>query len=191
MVQPTREEEIIILRRHSLFIVMPFFWVLLGLIIVGLIFFKFGASMVFSVLFFIWLIIGGGYIVVNWYKWYMTRYVFTNRRVIVREQASIFKKISAEIRLDEIADITYVIEGVWATLFNYGSVFVEAENREPLIIADIYRPGQIQEELFDIRDEILKGKKMTADEFVRNVQKSSDIRNKKNQAKARSKEDEE
>ncbi len=191
MVQPTREEEIITLRRHSIFIIMPFFWVLLGLIIVGLVFFKVGASMVFSILFFVWLIIGGGYIVINWYKWYMTRFVFTNKRVMVREQSGIFKKISAETRLDEIIDITYAVEGIWATLFNYGAVYVEAEGREPLILADIYRPGQIQEELFDIRDEVLKGKEMTANEFVKNVQKSSNVKDKKNQAEARSEADEE
>jgi len=191
MAQPTREEEIITLRRHSIFIIIPFLWALLGLVIVGFVFFKFGASMVFSVMFFVWLIIGGGYIVINWYKWYMTRYVFTNKRVMVRDQAGIFKKVSAEIRLDEIADITYAVEGIWATLFNYGAVYVEAENREPLILADIYRPGQIQEELFDIRDEVLKGKEMTAGEFVKNVQKSSNIKDKKNQAQARSGEDEE
>ncbi len=178
-VEMPTEEELVILRRHSIFLLLPFSIVLLGLAVVGLVFWLGGASAVFSIVFFLWLIVGGGFAFYYWYRWNMNRYTFTSKRVIVREQISLFKRISAEIRLDEIIDITYQINGIWGTLFNFGDIFLEGEGREPLVLIDVFRPGQIQEELFELRDKALKDKEMTAEELVETVQDSSKIREQK------------
>lgn len=177
--KPTEEEEIVILRRHSIFLLWPLSWVLLGLVIVALVFWISGASFFFSLIFFLWLFIGGGFGFYHWYRWQMNQYIFTTKRIIVREQTSLLKRVSAEIRLEEIIDISYEVSGIWATLFNFGDLYLQGEGRDPLVLIDVSRPGQVQEELLDLRDKVLEEKEMTAEELVETVQQSSEIRDKK------------
>jgi len=167
------EEEITTLRQHSIFLLWPLSWVILGLAVVGLIFWFTGASFLFSLTFFLWLIFGGGFAFFHWYRWRMNQYIFTTERIIVREQSGFFKRISAEIKLDQIVDITYRVVGIWATLFNFGDLYIKGEGRgDPLVLANIYRPGQVQEELLELKDKFLEEKELTAEELVKKVQQS-------------------
>lgn len=177
--RPIEEEEIVVLRRHSIFLIWPLSWALLGLVVVALVFWVSGASFFFSLVFFLWLVIGGGFAFYHWYRWQMNQYIFTTKRVIVREQSGLLKRVSAEIRLEEIIDITYQVSGIWATLFNFGDLYVQGEGRDPLVLVDVVHPSQVQEELYDLRDKVLEEKEMTAEELVETVQESSEIRDRK------------
>ncbi len=160
------EEEIITLRKHSSFVLWPFFVTLLGLIVVGLIFLRLGPSFYFSAAFFIWLIIGGGYSFYHWFLWYLTQYKVTNERIIVKEQRSFFNRVSAEIQVEDVKDITYQIAGFWATILNYGDLYLEVEDKEPLVLKSVYHPGQVQEELKELRDRIQKNSSSIEGEVV-------------------------
>lgn len=161
-----KEEEIITLRKHSSFIIWPFFATLIGLALVGLIFWKIGPSLWFSIAFFAWLILGGVYSFYHWFLWYLTQYRVTTQRVVVKEQRSFFNRISAEMKIEDIKDITYQISGFWPTILNYGDLYLEAQGKEPLVLPSIYQPGQVQEELMELKDRIQKNAQDRASESV-------------------------
>lgn len=160
------EEKIITLRKHSSFVLWPFFVTLFGLVVVGLIFWRLGPSLWFSTTFFIWLIIGGGYSFYHWFLWYLTQYRVTSERIVVREQRSFFNRLSAEVQLEDIKDITYQVAGFWATILNYGDLYLEAENKDPLLLKSVYQPGQVQEELKELKDRIQKNSSSVKEEVV-------------------------
>jgi uncharacterized membrane protein YdbT with pleckstrin-like domain len=126
---------------------------LLGFGLVVLVFVYFGASLWFSLIFFIWLILAGGNFIYRLVNWYLNKYIFTDKRVIAKEQIGLFKRLTTEARISEITSISYQVNGFWAMIFNYGDIFIETERSEdPVVLPDIGRPGQIKEELMELRD---------------------------------------
>jgi len=145
------EETIIVLRPHVVFLVWPLFLVLLGFGLVVLIFVYFGASLWFSIIFFLWLILAGSFFIYRLLTWYLNQYIFTTKRVIAKEQTGLFSRLTTEARLKDISNISYQVNGIWAVLFNYGDIFIQTVDLdEPIVLPDICKPGQIKEELNEL-----------------------------------------
>lgn len=154
--QESDEEIIEEVRRHPIVLTVPLLKVLVGFIIVVLIFFIFGASGIFSLFFFVWLIFGGIYAFYHYYIWRKDAYVLTDSRIIIREQKSFFSKEVSEANLGEITDVTYKIKGFWATFFNFGTIKVQTASSDPLRLAKIARPHQTQKLILDLRERYLR-----------------------------------
>jgi hypothetical protein len=151
-----REETIVLLRPHSIFIIWPLLLALAGLSLVVIVFLTIGASIWFTIAFFLWMVLGGGYLLTRLLNWYLNQFIFTNKRVIVKESRGVFDRLITEANLEDITDISYQVKGLWPTLFNYGDIFILTQNNDqPIVIPDIYKPGQIKDELLDLKDEIL------------------------------------
>ncbi len=149
------EETIIVLRPHIVFLVWPLLLALISFGLVLLIFIYFGASLWFSIIFFLWLILAGGFFIYRLLTWYLNQYIFTTKRVVAKEQSGLFRRLTTEARLSEISNISYQVNGVWAMLFNYGDIFINTtDSDEPIVLPDIGRPGQIKEELMELKDNI-------------------------------------
>lgn len=150
------EEIVEEVRRHPVALARPFFWVLIGFLAVIIIFIIFKASGIFSFAFFLWLIFGGIYGFYHYYIWQRDAYILTDSRVIIREQESFFSKKVSEAKYDDITDVTYQVKGFFATLFNFGTVFVQTPSSDPLRLVNIGKPNKIQKIILDLRQRTLK-----------------------------------
>lgn len=148
-----KEETIVTLRPHVVFLLWPFFLMIAGFALVILIFLQFGPSLWFSLAFFFWLFLTGGFFLYRLVGWYLNQYIFTSKRVIVKEQTGLFRRLTTEARLNEIMDISYQTNGIWAMLFNFGDIFINTSaSDQPIVIPDVGRPGQIKEELHELKE---------------------------------------
>ena len=157
--QESDEEIIEEVRQHPIMLFGPLAKVFLGFVIVVLIFFIFGASLIFSLAFFIWLIFGGIYAFYHYYIWRKDTYILTDSRVIIKEQNTFFSKQVSEATLSNITDVTYKIKGVWATIFNYGTVRAETASADPLKLKNVAKPHKIQKLMLDLKERYDRSKK--------------------------------
>jgi len=153
------DEEIIEERRkHPIVLFGPFFKIFLAFLLVILIFFLFGASIAFSIAFFLWLIFGGIFGFYHYHIWHRDHYILTNSRLIIKEQQTFFSREVREANLDEITDVTYHIKGFWATLFNFGTVRAETASADALKLAKISHPAKMQKLILELRSRYIKSK---------------------------------
>lgn len=175
--QESDEEIIEELRRHPIVLAVPLFRVLVGFIIVVLIFFIFGASGIFSLFFFVWLIFGGIYAFYHYYIWRKDAYILTDTRIIIREQKTFFSRQVSEANLKDITDVTYKIKGIFATLFNFGTVRAETASSDPLKLVNVAGPYRVQKIILDLRQRYLDAnrKEMTAKELIEEIEKRKTV----------------
>ncbi|MCA9375433.1 MAG: hypothetical protein KC925_00015 [Candidatus Doudnabacteria bacterium] len=76
--------------------------------------------------------------------WYLDSFVVTNQRVINVEQNALFKRSISEALLSSIEDVRYDVEGVFATMFQYGSVHIRTAATE-LTMHGVPDPRVIQD----------------------------------------------
>lgn len=176
--QESDEEIVEELRRHPIILINPLSKVFFGFIIVILIFALFGASGIFSIFFFIWLIFGGLYSIYHYYIWKKDAYILTDSRIIIREQVTFFSKQVREAGLKDITDVTYKVKGFWATLFNFGTVRAETASSDALKLVDISKPHKVQKLILDLREKYLKTdqEEMTARELISKLENSKEIK---------------
>ena len=119
------EEEILSFRKHWLFLFWAIFWLFLGLVGVFLVLMWLGFSVYFTVAFFCWLVLLGGYFLRELYLWAKSEVIFTNQRVIVVNQEGIFVKKTSEVKLEDIVFVNSQIKGVLASAFGFGDLKIQ------------------------------------------------------------------
>ncbi len=79
---------------------------------------------------------------------YLDMWVVTNDRIVDVEQLGLFSRTISELDLFRIQDVTTDVHGLFATVFNYGTVTVKtASNNVHIVFKNIYRPNKIREDL--------------------------------------------
>ena len=155
--QHAKEEVISIIHRHPFQLFLPVFKVFLGLVIVFILFRILGFSKFSSVIFFLWLIIGGLYIFLQWFNWYRDRYILTDERIINLQQKHLFSRAVIEAPYENIQDISYEVNGFWATIFGFGDVRIDTAGRkEGIIMEQVHRPRRLKSKIVKIRDIVMK-----------------------------------
>ncbi|MBU1166857.1 PH domain-containing protein [Patescibacteria group bacterium] len=150
-----------------LILVVPFFFVIF--------FFSRWWTML---IFFVWISVGLGYGLFQWFTWYFDSFVVTNKRVINIDQKRIFAKSVSEANLENIQNITYEINGLMASIFGYGTIKIETAGSETSInVSGISHPADLQE-LISTRQSKMK-KTVSADDIVNLIQKSKKNEEKK------------
>lgn len=170
-----KDEEIIFtLRKHWFDLFSPLlkaFVLFLGFLIIftwvgsDAIFSSFLLLMIFLAIF----IFITTYALYEWILWYLDIYILTNQRIIDVEQKTLFSRQVAEASLEKIQDVTYKIEGVFATLFNYGTVSVQTAGAEDFIHLDkIAKPDKVQKKIMDSVEDFGKNQDgpVTAEELI-------------------------
>lgn len=106
------------------------------------------------------MIIGGTYIYFHQQKTY---FQITNQRIILSLQEGLFKNKSYSTNLNKIKETAFTVDGLLASLFGYGTVFIhsEAEFVENRLITFKYLPNAKEVKLFidRVRDLVEQGKK--------------------------------
>lgn len=62
---------------------------------------------------------------VHWFNWRFDLYVITDRRVVDSSRRFPFKKRLAEAQLDRVQDTSYEKDGLFANVFNYGTMVIQ------------------------------------------------------------------
>ena len=85
---------------------------------------------------------------------YLDIWLITNFRVVDIEQHGLFSRVTTELELLRIQDVTAEVKGVFPTIFNYGNVNIKtASSTKNITFMNIPNPNHIREQLIILADE--------------------------------------
>lgn len=87
-------------------------------------------------------------------NYWLDMWFITNDRLVDIRQDGLFARTIAELDLFRIQDVTSECKGLFATMFDFGNVFVQtAGAKERFTLHNVPRPHFIREELIRLADE--------------------------------------
>lgn len=99
---------------------------------------------------FLWILIFG-----YWLDYYLDAFIITNKRIVDIEQAGLFGRTVAEERLYRIQDVTSDAQGIMATAFHYGNVYVQTAGKtERFIFEHVAHPEYVAQTILQLTDKI-------------------------------------
>jgi len=169
------EKVITVIRKHWASFLGPVIKIII-LLVIPLFFMGFLFAYALGVLvFFVWEAIALAYAIHSWITWYFDCFVITDQRIIDIDQRSTFSREVSETALANIQDVTYKVEGVLATIFNYGTVEVQTAGAAQKIEIDcVFDPKGIQDLVVGVQKASGAGKlggEMTAKELIEFIAK--------------------
>ena len=140
------EEVIYVFRRHIMTSIKGFLWlvVLTGVGLIPMFIWPGNGQM-----FFVWLIflgvgiLGAAY---SWMLWYFSYYIVTDERLRQTRQKGLFKKSVVDLELSSIQNMSFGVNGVFATMLDYGSILIQTEAGD-LVISMVSHPETVYNEL--------------------------------------------
>lgn len=99
----------------------------------------------------LWALLTVSLIAVTFFKWYFNVNIVTNERIVDIDFDKLFDHRVSEAQLEKIEDVSHSAVGMWAIIFDYGSVYVQtaAEQRE-FEFKRIPRPRDVQDTINDL-----------------------------------------
>lgn len=83
---------------------------------------------------------------VQYADYYLDTWIITTHRVLSNEQIGLFSRITSELHLSTVQDVTSEVVGFLPTMFNYGTVYVQtAAEKERFDFEDVPNPEQVKE----------------------------------------------
>lgn len=83
--------------------------------------------------------------------YYLDVWIVTSRRIISIEQKGFFSRTTSELKLFRIQDITVDTDGLFPTLLNYGSVYVQtAGTKRNFHFEQVPSPNDIKDEVIQL-----------------------------------------
>lgn len=160
------DEEIVkVIRKHWASFIFPIFKTFL-ILIFPFIFSSFlFNSLIGVMIFFIWIGVGLAYGFYQWLCWYFDHFIITNQRIVNVNQKRLFSRSVSEASLSSIQDVTYEISGMFASIFNYGTVKVmTASSSDSIKMDSIERPKETQGLIMDLHKDAKKS--LSAQELI-------------------------
>lgn len=95
-----------------------------------------------------------------WTNYYLDVLIVTDKKIIDIQQKGFFRREISTVGLENIQDITVNINGVLATLLDYGTLLIQtaAESNE-FIIRDIPEPNKVKSIIYELRNKQLEAPK--------------------------------
>lgn len=91
---------------------------------------------------------------VRFIDYYLDMWIVTNDRILDIEQHGLFNRVTTELDLYRIQDVTAHIKGVLGTLLRYGDIIIStASTNTSIIFRSIKNPDQLREHLIQLADE--------------------------------------
>ena len=90
-------------------------------------------------------LMGLGY---SYILWYFSFYMLTNQRLRQVRQKGMFKKTVVDLDLENIMSASYGQHGVFATMFNYGTILIQTSAGD-LVLSMVSKPETVYNELGD------------------------------------------
>lgn len=86
-------------------------------------------------------------------EYYLDNWVITNDRMISIDQQGLFARTISELDLYRIQDVRSEVNGLFATMFNYGNLYVQtAGEQDFFILKGIPNPHEIRKKLLDLAE---------------------------------------
>ena len=140
------EEVIYVFRRHIVTSIKGFLWMLL-MVVLG-----FVPKIIWpdnNQMFLVWAIfavVGALGALYSWVLWHFSYYVVTNERLRQTRQKGFFKKSVVDLELTNIMNMSYGVNGLFATIFDYGSILIQTEAGD-LVLSMVGHPEAVYNEL--------------------------------------------
>jgi len=91
---------------------------------------------------------------VRFIDYYLDLWIVTNDRIIDVEQHNLFARSITELDLFRIQDVTVETHGFFATIVNYGDVYVKtASSNTHIVFYAVGHPNKIREDLIKLSEE--------------------------------------
>jgi hypothetical protein len=91
-------------------------------------------------------------------KWFYSVNIITSTRIVDVDFLDVMHHRFSETRLGNVEDVTHKVAGVFGSLFDYGTVFVQTAGAKPEFEFDnVPRPRDVQDTLLDVLDLHHKG----------------------------------
>ncbi|MFA5010260.1 MAG: PH domain-containing protein [Patescibacteria group bacterium] len=119
-----------------------------------------------TAVYYLWLVFWICYMVYAYSNWYRDRFIITSERVIDINQRGLFSRKVSEVELNRIQNITYSVDGIFATMFNFGTIVIQSAGANDLTLKRIADPAGIQEEITRLVKAKAKDQPVTAEELV-------------------------
>lgn len=85
--------------------------------------------------------------------YYLDTWIVTSRRIINIEQSGLFHRTMSELRLYRVQDVTASINGLWATIFNYGEVEVQtAGEKLRFTFEQVRHPNDVSKAILELSE---------------------------------------
>lgn len=99
---------------------------------------------------FIWILIYDA-----WLSYYLDVFIVTDKRIVDIEQSGLFGRTVAEERLYRVQDVASTTEGILATTFRYGNVYVQTAGKtERFIFESVPNPEKVTRTILSLTDKI-------------------------------------
>lgn len=140
------EEVIYVFRRHMITSIKGFLWFVIMTAL------GFVPSFIwpgYNQMFCVWLvffgvgILGAAY---SWMLWHFSFYIVTDQRLRQVRQKGLFNRSVVDLELPKIENMSYGVHGVFATIFDYGSILIQTEAGD-LVISMVSHPEVVYNEL--------------------------------------------
>jgi hypothetical protein len=105
----------------------------------------------------------------------LNAFIITAARIVDIDQRGFFHKVVSETTFDKIQDVSYVVKGITATVFQYGAVVVQtAGSAANLELDGVRHPQRVQELIVRLQREATAGpgeEHLSADDLLAMVKK--------------------
>jgi len=90
-----------------------------------------------------------------WTDYYLDVWMVTSKRIVDLEQKGLFHRKSSVFRIERIQDVTVEVNGIIATLLNFGDIHVQtAGEAQEFVMKGIARPKYVREIILEQHDRV-------------------------------------
>lgn len=95
------------------------------------------------------IVLGSLLILPSWIGWYFSVFIVTTQRFIQITQKGLFHTSFADLKLDQIQQVNYEINGLQETLLGFGTIKLQTYIGD-LVIHDVHHPAKTQSKIVRI-----------------------------------------
>lgn len=104
----------------------------------------------------IWLLVMWMALFTVWTNYYLDVWTITTKRIIAVNQHGFFFRDTASFRLDRLQDTNISVNGIIATLLDFGSIEIHTAHEEKIFKAhNLPRPGELKSIILSATDKLL------------------------------------
>ncbi len=99
--------------------------------------------------------------------WKRTKVIITNQHIVDIDQHGIFHRRVSTLRLDEIQDIRFTINGPLQTIFKYGTIVIQTAGESENFVFDfIPSPNELAHYLIELRKKYHEDKQVSSTQQI-------------------------
>lgn len=86
--------------------------------------------------------------------WHDSVFLVTDRRLVDMDRRGLWARVVSEVSYPDVEDVSYAIDGLFATIFRYGTLTVQmAGNAVELQVYNVRHPAKVHNLINDLRRE--------------------------------------